>query len=348
MEYKEDTEFCQAAVRCRFVDLNAVERAARIQSNEREIGAEPRTIETILLEEGQVSEGRARLVRAADGFRRRNLGTRTLGPYRILGRIARGGMGSVLRGVDGRNGRRVAVKILNAGATPVSRQRFGREAAAITSLSHPNIVKGLEVGWDGDVEYFAMEHVDGETLGERLTRKGRLPEREALEITLQLAQALECARKSQIVHRDVKPDNILITPEGVAKLCDLGLARPIFQESTITEEGITLGTPDYISPEQARGIADLDSRSDIYSLGITIYHTLVGEPPFEGTSAGVVISKHLSKDVPPPCRRRPGISSGTNAVVTKMTRKHRSDRFPTPFHLEQAVRSVLESISPNR
>lgn len=342
MEYQEDGLFCQAAVRCRFVDLNLIERASQIQGHERRTGFPPRTMERILLDEGHVTEGRARLIRLADDFRRKNLGpARMIGPYRVLGRIARGGMGSVLRAVDSRNGRLAAVKVLNRTENPVSRQRFDREAHTVISLSHKNIVSGIEVGREGDAAYFAMEFVEGETLGERLARQGRLGEREALEIALQMARALECARSASLVHRDVKPDNILLTTDGVAKLCDLGLARPMFGESTITEVGITLGTPNYISPEQARGAADLDSRSDIYSLGITLYHTLVGDPPFEGSSAGVVISMHLTKKVPSPLIRRPDLSAVTDSVVRRMTARKRSERQQTPLHLEQDLRSAI-------
>lgn len=347
MEYEEDSRFCQAAVSCRFIGLGEVERASRIQSRERGIGLAPRRIEEILIESGRVTEGKARLLRVAARVRRRHApSARAVGPYRVLGRIARGGMGSVLRAVDGRNGRPAAVKVLNRRDHPISRHRFFREAQAVLSLSHPNIVKGLEIGQDGDEAYFAMEYVHGETLGERLARRGALPEREALEVAAQVARAIECARRAKLVHRDIKPDNILITPDGVAKLCDLGLARPIFRESTITEEGITLGTPTYISPEQARGAADLDSRSDIYSLGITLYHALVGEPPFEGSSAGVVISRHLTEEVPPPRAKRPDISAAADAVVRRMTAKKRSDRYPTPAHVECDLRRAIRTTSP--
>ncbi|MCZ6603004.1 MAG: serine/threonine-protein kinase [Planctomycetota bacterium] len=327
--------------------MGQVAEATQIQSLERSGGQAPRTIERILLERGLVSEGRARLIRLADDFRKKNGGSaRIIGPYRILGRIGYGGMGSVMRAVDTRDGRLAAVKILNRTDNPLSRERFGREARALVSLSHPNIVKGLEAGEAGDVAYFAMEYVEGRTLGDRLMQEKRLPETDALRIALQVAQALECARRGKLVHRDVKPENILLTHDGSAKLCDLGLARPIFEGSDITEIGITLGTPNYISPEQARGAQDLDSRSDIYSLGITLFHALVGEPPFDGSSAGVVISMHLTQEVPSPRSRRPELSPLTDAVVIKMTKKKRSHRQPTPAILAQELHRALVAAGP--
>ena len=332
----DDARFCQSAVRCEFVDRQAIRKARDTQARERKSGSAPRPISRILIDRGHLSEGRARLIEAAERLKKRHPGaTMRVGRWTVTGRIAQGGMGSVVQAVDRRSGRVAALKLLIRNSNPVARNRFLREARVALHLHHPNVVKGFEAGRDGDVAYYAMEYVPGETLGNRIDRKGPLAEREALQIGVQVARALEGIRQANLIHRDVKPDNIIITPDGTVKLCDLGLARPILGKSNVTEHGMTLGTPTYISPEQARGRRDLDSRSDIYSLGVTLFHALAGRPPHVGASAGEVISKHITEDVPALRTVRTGISIVTEAVILKMTRNGRRDRHLTPSVVER-------------
>lgn len=332
----DDARFCQSAMRCQFVDRKTIRMAREIQGRERKSGSTPRPISRILIDRGHISEGRARMIRAAERLKKRHPGAAMrVGRWTVTGRIAQGGMGSVVQAVDRRSGRVAALKLLIRNSNPVARSRFLREARVALNLMHPNVVRGLEAGRDGEVAYYAMEYVPGETLGNRMSRCGPMGEREALQIGVQVARALEGIRQANLIHRDVKPDNIIITPEGTVKLCDLGLARPIIGRSDVTEHGMTLGTPTYISPEQARGQRDLDSRSDIYSLGVTLFHALAGRPPHQGTSAGEVISKHITEDVPPLRRARTGISIVTEAVIQKMTRRDRRHRHLTPDAAER-------------
>ena len=204
--------------------------------------------------------------------------------------------------------------------------RFLREARAVAKLNHPNVISGIDAGEAGGVRYFVMEYASGLTVGQLLARGGAMDESRVARIAVQIGRALEHAHEAGLVHRDVKPDNILITKDGTAKLCDLGLAkdRP--------EKGKSLGTPNYISPEQAEGIEDVDIRSDLYSFGATLYNMLTGRPPFEG-AAKVVMVKHLSEAPKPPSQVDPDVSPEMEALVLKLLAKKREDRFQSPKHM---------------
>jgi formylglycine-generating enzyme required for sulfatase activity len=184
------------------------------------------------------------------------------------------------------------------------------------------------------VHFCALELVEGEDLAKRITRLGRLTEDEALSITNQIAMALQHAFYNGLVHRDVKPENIMVTADGTAKLLDLGLARPANQEATrLTESGMFVGSPYYASPEQALGEREIDTRADIYSLGATLYHMVTGKPPFEGTTALAILQKHVNEKLPWPAEVNPELSDGLCRVVAKMMEKSREDRYQTPNDL---------------
>ncbi len=273
-----------------------------------------------------------------------------IGGFELLERIGRGGMGSVYRARQISMDRIVALKVLsqrlarNEGYV----ERFIREARAAAKLNHPNIVQGIDVGSSGGYYYFAMEYVNGETVAERVKRQGPLPEKEALSICVQVARALQHAHsRAGIIHRDVKPQNILLDCEGHVKLADLGLARETLQQDhSATLEGTTLGTPDYISPEQIRGETNLDGRCDIYSLGATLYHLLTGRPPYQGETSNVVMAKHLTEPPPDPRTIVPSISAGTAAIVRKAMQKDRARRYQTIDDMLRALQSALRRLSP--
>jgi serine/threonine-protein kinase len=271
--------------------------------------------------------------------------------YEILTKLGQGGMGAVFKARQKSLDRMVALKILapHLAKDKVYVERFLREARAVAKLNHPNIIQGIDVGESDRHYYFAMEFVDGPTVADVLRSDGPLDEKRALRITLEIAQALENAYEHGLVHRDVKPDNIMLTAGGEAKLCDLGLAK----SASASEPGATnssrvvMGTPHYISPEQAKGEQDIDTRADIYSLGATLFHMLTGRTPFEGTSPPVIMTKHLTDLVDDPCDLVPDLSEDVALLINKMMAKHRDDRYETPTDHIADIKAVMAGKEPS-
>ncbi|MHC5040479.1 MAG: serine/threonine-protein kinase, partial [Planctomycetota bacterium] len=263
----------------------------------------------------------------------------TFGRYTILSVVGHGAMGTVYRARHQTMGNVLALKVLHPrySDNPKFIQRFLTEAKASGRLSHPNVVRGIDAGEVEGRYFFAMEFIDGPSLDRIIAVGGRLPEWRALKITSDIAKALEHARANKVVHRDVKPGNILVGSDGTAKLADLGLAVRLDTDGQ--KAGIAMGTPDYISPEQIRGLPDVDARSDIYSLGMTLYHMLTGHPPFAGDPESVMES-HLTAPLPDPSREVQEISPQTLRVLRKMTEKAREDRYQNPVHLEKDLEAV--------
>lgn len=264
--------------------------------------------------------------------------------YEILERIGTGAMGSVYKARQLSLDRIVALKILpqSLARDREFAERFLNEARASARLNHENIVRGIDAGRAGDTFYFAMEYVDGRPLRDLIRERGRLGESEAIDICVQIARALVHASEAGLIHRDIKPANILVTKTGVAKLCDLGLARPVKTDAHLTQEGMVVGTPHYIAPEQARGETDLDARVDIYSLGATLYTMLTGEVPFDGPTSAVVMARHVQDPFPDPRKLVPGLSSGICSVLFKMVAKDRRERYADARALLEALESLRE------
>lgn len=272
--------------------------------------------------------------------------------YEILAKIGQGGMGAVFKARQVSLDRIVALKILSPKLAADKKfcERFITEARAVARLNHPNIITGIDVGRSEKYFYFAMEYVDGRTALELLREKGPFEERRALEIAEQIARALEHAHTHGFVHRDVKPDNIMITKKGEAKLCDLGLAKQFDQEpetegaagsdAALTQAGTAVGTPHYISPEQARGRKDVDITADIYSLGASLYHMVTGRTMFLGSAASVM-AQHLSDRAPYPRALRPNLSEGFCRLLARMLAKEPADRYRTPAALREALDKLL-------
>ncbi|MCX7806071.1 MAG: serine/threonine protein kinase, partial [Planctomycetota bacterium] len=258
-------------------------------------------------------------------------------------------MGSVYKARQPMLDRLVAIKILPPKLAKDAEYiaRFFREARAAGKLSHPNIVAGIDVGEADGYYYFAMEYVEGEPLSAVLKREGRLPERRAVEIARQVAEGLRHAHEHDIIHRDIKPENILLDASGTAKVCDLGLARSASGDDiSLTQTGTAVGTPYYLSPEQARGDKDLDDRTDVYSLGATLFRMVAGRPPFDGPTAAVVMTKHLSEHPPPLREIVPEISDGLAAVVARTLEKRREDRYASMGELIEDLDRVLAGEEP--
>ena len=227
---------------------------------------------------------------------------RQLGNYEIVAPIAEGGMGTVYKARNRTTGDIVAVKVITNSTTknPILLQRFEREFLAARVLDHPNIVKAIEYCGALPYPFLVMEYVDGESLGQRMERLGAYPESEAVRIVGQVCEGLQRAHKQGLVHRDVKPDNILVTRDGVAKLTDMGLVKDIEADLNLTKTGRGLGTPHYMAPEQFRNAKSVDVRCDIYSLGATLYAMVTGQIPFENASPLDCWMKKIRNEFPPP------------------------------------------------
>jgi serine/threonine protein kinase len=251
-----------------------------------------------------------------------------LGDYEILAELGGGGMGRVYRARDLTLERIVALKTLapQFRNDQVLVQRFLKEARAAARLNHPNIVQIYDFGKEGDTYYLAMEYVEGESLAGFLKR-GTFTESDAISVTRFTCRALVVAHSEGLIHRDIKPDNLMLTAKGELKLVDLGVAKRVDEDQSLTQTGQALGTPHYISPEQIRAAKDIDGRADIYSLGATMYHLVTGKPPFNGSSSAMVMSLHLYQPVEDPRVLVPDLSEGFSHVLQKMMAKDPNDRY---------------------
>ncbi|MEA2391093.1 MAG: eukaryotic-like serine/threonine-protein kinase [Solirubrobacteraceae bacterium] len=269
------------------------------------------------------------------------LGTQLSGRYRLDARVGSGGMSSVYRAFDETLERVVAIKLMNREIASDSDQleRFRREARSVAQLSHPHIVTVIDASEDAGRPYIVFEFVEGETLKDRIRRLGELPIGESVAYAIEIARALGAAHAGHIVHRDVKPQNVLLDREGSAKVTDFGIARSLDEEG-LTADGRVLGTTDYVSPEQALG-HPVTGQSDIYSLGIVLYEMLVGDVPFKGENQVAVAMKHVRDSVPDVQERRPEVSSALASVVDRATAKDLDRRYATAEDLISDLEDVL-------
>ena len=269
------------------------------------------------------------------------------GRYRLGAVIGHGGMAEVHRGRDVRLGRDVAIKLLRPelARDPAFQTRFRREAQAAASLNHPAIVAVYDTGEDhadGSVTpYIVMEHVEGRTLRDVLAGEGRLLPQRAMEITAQICAALEQAHRAGIVHRDIKPGNVMLTPSGEVKVMDFGIARAVTgSSSTMTQTAAVIGTAHYLSPEQARG-EHVDARSDIYSTGCLLYELVTGAPPFSGDTPVAVAYQHVREDPIPPSRVEPEVPAAIDAIVLKAMAKNPANRYQTAAQMRADLERAL-------
>lgn len=269
--------------------------------------------------------------------------------YEILDKLGQGAMGEVYKARQLSMNRLVAVKKLHPrlAAKPHILDRLVREAHLAARLSHNNIVQAIDVGSAGKTHYFVMEYVAGTTIKDELEDGKVYEEREAVEITLQIAQALQHAHRRGLIHRDVKPGNIILTLDGIAKLADLGMARDTSNRAIAQEEkGMAMGTPYYMAPEQVRGEEDIDVRADIYSLGATLYHMVTGQPPFPVKGVEAVFRAHLEQELTPPDHLNTKLSAGLGEVVEVMLAKRREQRYRNPDDLIFDLECLLNGEAP--
>jgi formylglycine-generating enzyme required for sulfatase activity len=344
--HEVDKAFGEAALARGFLTQGQLEECLRAAKLVTQAGLD-KPLAEIILEKGYITQIQAeqigRAVESPDA--------QTIAGFELLAKLGEGGMGVVYKAHQASMDRIVALKVLSERLAKDKQfvSRFFREARVAARLDHPNIVRGIDVGSSGSDYFFVMEYVEGEDVGHVLEKRGKLPEKEALEIAVQVARALQHAKEHNMIHRDIKPDNVLLTPDGTAKLLDLGLARSTVGDMTrMTVTGTAMGTPHYISPEQARGEADIDIRTDIYSLGVSLYHMLVGTPPFDGETVAVIITKTLTEIPPTVHEIVPEVSEATSRVVEKMMSKERADRYTNPVEVVEDVEMILSGEEPTR
>jgi serine/threonine-protein kinase len=283
-------------------------------------------LETVLYERGDLPPGSLGLLSAPEPHV-----SQPFANYRLEGILGEGGSSTVYAGTYLPNGTPVAVKVLK----PIHAlrkeylKRFQSEARLLTELDHENIVAGYETGCQGGWHFYTMDWIQGATVLEVIERRGHLTNEEALSILWQTARALEYLHAHRLLHRDIKPGNVMVEPSGRARLIDLGLVRRLGVEAPVEpgQEGLTVGTVEYLSPEQARGRADLDPRSDVYSLGVTLYHMVVGEVPFQGETDYEVMAKQIMASLDTQKVKQRRISPEVHFFVTKMMSKERESRY---------------------
>jgi serine/threonine protein kinase len=243
----------------------------------------------------------------------------TVGSYDLLEKIADGGMGSVYKARQRPSGPVVAIKIVSSHTAnnAVLLKRFEQEFRAASTLDHPNIVRALDYGSNGSSPYLVMEYVDGESLGQRLEREGKLSEAESIRIIAQVAQGLHRAHKQGLIHRDVKPDNVLVGQDGVAKLADLGLVKELETDLNLTRTGRGLGTPHFMAPEQFRNAKNADARCDIYSMAATLYMMVTGELPFKSCGPLDAWMKKIQNELTPPRQINPALSERVDWAIRR-------------------------------
>ncbi len=261
--------------------------------------------------------------------------------YELIEEIGSGGMAFVYKAMDKRLNRNVAVKILKTEFTDNKDfvQKFSDEAMSAASLTHPNIVSIYDAGYENGIYYIVMELVTGITLKDLIDKKKYIKWKDALSITKQILSAMEVAHKHNIIHRDIKPHNIMLTYDGVAKVADFGIAR-VVSENTSEAADLNIGSVHYLAPEQAKGDA-FDERADLYSIGITLFEMLIGHVPFDGDTAIAVAMKHIKEPITPPCEINPAIPVGVSDFVIKATMKNPDDRFQTAMDMLSSLQVVL-------
>ncbi len=269
-----------------------------------------------------------------------------LNGYEITARVGQGGMGTVYKARDTIMDRWVAVKLLAPFLATDEEyvKRFFREARNLQKLDHPNIVTAYDAGIAGEHKFLIMEFVEGPNLEKVLEKRGRLPERAALEIVRQVAEALDYAWQRRIIHRDVKPLNIMIMRDRHVKLCDLGLSKDVTSDITLTMTGSVNCSPPYASPEMAQGLKKVDCRTDVYSLGVSLFQLATGSLPFSARSPGEYLIAHVTKTPPDPRSKNPAVSEPTAKLILRMLEKSPHER-PTPSEVARTLRKSLNGSS---
>jgi len=342
-----DELFARAAVQRHIADLGALLECLGILRDQPPAQRQP--LSAVMVQEGVL--GRQDVASVEQAVASGEVRDKRIGRYELLCMIGEGGMGAVYAAVDVDSGEFCALKILpkELAEDPDIVTRFLREAETACTLRHPNIVGGLRAGEDEGLHFFSMEFVDGHTVYDRLEAEGSLPEAESLRIVRGTCLGLQYASEKGLVHRDIKPENIMIDRDGTPKLLDMGLVKRLdaSRVTRLTQTGMAIGTPHYISPEQARGDEEVDSRSDIYALGATLYHMVTGQVPFEGNTAAVIMTKHLSEELDYPSDVNPAVSEHASRLISKMMAKAPHNRYGRPKDVVADIDLILTGKAPS-
>jgi serine/threonine-protein kinase len=319
------------------------ELKARLKANEAS------TLEQLLLEYGFITSTQAE--RLKGNIKESKAAASQIPGYKVLGKLGSGAMAVVYKARQLSLDRTVAIKVLPRRFTEKSDyiSRFFKEGKIAAKLNHNNIVQAIDVGEAGGLYYFVMEYVEGKTLYDDLSKGKIFDEQEAIDIVTQLSGALAHAHNNGMIHRDVKPKNIMINKDGVVKLADMGLARETSDvEAAKNEEGKAFGTPYYIAPEQIRGEISIDGRADLYALGATFFHMVTGRVPFEASTPAEVMKKHLREPLVPPDHINTALSADVAEVIEVMMAKKKQDRYSNMEELLTDLDAVKDGRPPLR
>ncbi len=339
----DDSQFARLVIERKLCSPNEVElvRAEQKAPGSKDVNV---PLADLLLQHGYITHSQIKRLNMAMDDDSMYRPAQQIPGFQILSKIGQGAMAVVFKARQLSLDRIVAIKVLPKRLSENQEfvNRFYREGRAAARLNHANIVQAYDVGESGGYHYFVMEYIDGKTVYDLVDDGRPLAEREALRIVIQCARALHHAHLQGLIHRDVKPKNLMITKAGDVKLADMGLAREMGDYATATAEaGRAYGTPYYISPEQIRGEIDIDARADIYGLGATFYHMVTGRVPFDGTTPSAVMHKHLKEPLVPPDHTNKSLSAGVGEIIEVMMAKVREDRYPS---MEETI-SDLEAVA---
>ena len=311
--------------------------------------SDPATLSHVMVKYGVITKNQAK--RLKEMIKESKAAAGQIPGYKVLGKLGAGAMAVVYKAKQLSLDRMVAIKVLPRRFSEKSNyiSRFYKEGKLAAKLNHNNIVQAIDVGEAGGLYYFVMEYVEGKTLYDDLSKGKVFSEEEALDITIQLANALKHAHSLEMIHRDVKPKNVMITNEGVVKLADMGLARETTDiEAAESEKGKAFGTPFYIAPEQIRGELKIDGRADLYSLGATLFHMVTGRVPFQAKTPSEVMRKHLKEPIIPPDHINTSLTSGISEVIEVMMAKKSQERYNDMDELLVDLLAVKNGQAPVR
>lgn len=310
---------------------------------------EPTTLRNILLEYGFVTETQAK--RVHKNIKESKDAAGQIPGYKVMGKLGSGAMAVVYKATQLSLDRTVAIKVLpkRFSEKPNYIKRFFKEGKLAAKLNHNNIVQAIDVGEVGGLYYFVMEYVEGKTIYDDISSGKIFSEEEAIDVVMQVARALKHAHSINMIHRDVKPKNVMINTDGVVKLADMGLARETSDiQAAKSEQGKAFGTPYYIAPEQIRGEVNIDGRADIYALGATLYHMVTGRVPFEAETPSEVMKKHLKEEIVPPDHINTSLSAGLAEIIEVMMAKNKDERYQTCDEVLADLDTVRNGGSPSR
>jgi serine/threonine-protein kinase len=331
--------FGELAVRNGLLSREQFEELRKQQEAATQRGQRAPILEELAKEAGYLGDREIHAIKTAMQRMRKDTQRRTtlsVPGYEIVGKLGEGGLGVVYKAKQVSMNRLVALKVLHPqwAEDEEFRKRFLIEARVVGRLTHNNLIAVYDVGKEGVHYYFSMEFVEGQSVEDRIETSGAMTVEESIDILIQITRALQYISRMNLVHRDIKPGNIMVAPNGTAKLGDFGFVKSRADiDKSLSQEGMVLGTPDYIAPEQAMG-HDVDFRADLYSLGATLYHMVTGEPPFEGSSS-VVMEKHIKAHIRSPQDIDPELPDSIVQIIERMMAKRPEDRYaeyPDLFH----------------